>query len=164
MNTTRIATSLLLLIGGLTGCTSRSVADGNSPLLTTAQQPQLKLSKPQLVVQTGHANSVNGLAFSRDGKTILSGGVDGTMKLWRANRDEPLATLIALDKDDWVVVTSEGLFDASQGAEELMHYVVNTPERGYEVTPLEQLKSRYYEPGLLQKLLQGRTLEKGGGL
>ena len=38
MNTIRIATSLLLLIGGLTGCMSRSVADSKSLLLTTAQQ------------------------------------------------------------------------------------------------------------------------------
>lgn len=60
MNTTRIATALLLLVGGFTGCTSRFVADGKSPLLTTEQQPQLKASKPQLLVQTGHANSVDG--------------------------------------------------------------------------------------------------------
>jgi WD40 repeat protein len=103
----------------------------------------------------GHTSSVQSIAFSRDGKTILSGSFDGTMKLWRVDRDESLATLIALDKDDWVVVSSEGMFDSSRGAEKLMHYVLDTPERGYEIIPLEQLKSRYYEPGLLQKLLKG---------
>jgi WD40 repeat protein len=106
----------------------------------------------------GHTSPVQSVAFSRDGKTILSGSFDGTMKLWRADRDEQLATLIALDQDDWVVVTSEGLFESSPGAEKLIHYVLNTPERGYEVIPFDQLKSRYYEPSLLQKLLKGEQL------
>ena len=106
----------------------------------------------------GHTSSVQSIAFSRDGKTILSGSFDGTMKLWRADRDEPLATLIALDQDDWAVVASEGLFESSPGAEKLMHYVLNTPERGYEIIPFEQLKLRFYEPSLLQKLLKGEQL------
>jgi WD40 repeat protein len=90
----------------------------------------------------------------QDGKSILSGSFDGTMRLWRAESDKPLATLIPVDKDDWVVVTPDGRFDASPGAEKWMHYVVNTSEGAYQVLPLEQFKSRYYEAGLLQKLIR----------
>jgi WD40 repeat protein len=106
----------------------------------------------------GHTSSVQSVAFSGDGKTILSGSFDGTMKFWRADQDEPLATLIVLDQDDWVVVTPEGLIDSSPGAEKLIHYVSNTPEREYEIIPFEQLKSRYPEPNLLHKLLKGEQL------
>jgi len=93
MNTICIATSLLLLIGGLTGCTPRSVADSKSPRPTTAQQPQVKTSKPQLVVQTGHANSVNGLAFSADGKLLASAGGEKTIKVWDAGTGTQLHSL-----------------------------------------------------------------------
>ncbi len=48
----------------------------------------------------------------------------------------------------WAVTTPSGLFDASPDMMNDLHYVV-----GMEIIELEQLKSRFYEPGLLQKLL-----------
>lgn len=48
----------------------------------------------------------------------------------------------------WAVTSPSGLFDASPGMMNDLHYVV-----GMEIIELEQLKSRFYEPGLLQKLL-----------
>ena len=79
---------------------------------------------------------------------ITTGKEDHSTKLWDASTGEELATLVSIDSTDWVVTTPLGLFDASPGAMQLMHYVV-----GLEVIELEQLKERYYEPGLLQKLL-----------
>jgi WD40 repeat protein/uncharacterized caspase-like protein len=37
---------------------------------------------PELVLQTGHAMSVEGMAFSPDGKWLASGSLDNTVKLW----------------------------------------------------------------------------------
>ena len=48
----------------------------------------------------------------------------------------------------WAVTTPSGLFDASPEMMENLHYVM-----GMEVIELEQLKERYYEPGLLGKLM-----------
>jgi len=107
----------------------------------------------------GHLSEVNTVVFGRDGKLILSGSDDGTMRLWRLESDRPLATLISLDKDDWVVFTLEGRFDASPGAEKLMHYLRNTPGRGYEIIPFDQLKERDHESALLEKLLKGEHLQ-----
>ena len=102
----------------------------------------------------GHTSSVQSVAFSRDGKTILSGSFDGTMKLWRPESDEALATLIALDKTDWVIVTPDGHFDSSPGAEKLLRFVANNPDGQYKIIPFAELKARHYEAGLLQKLLK----------
>jgi hypothetical protein len=48
----------------------------------------------------------------------------------------------------WAVTTPSGLFDASPEMMENLHYVF-----GMEVVELGQLKERYYEPGLLGKLM-----------
>ena len=96
----------------------------------------------------GHSAWVYSTAFSNDGKKILTGSWDGTAKLWDASSGKELCTLISLDSTDWVVTTSEGLFDASPGAMKMMYYVA-----GQESIELEQLKERYYEPGLLEKLV-----------
>lgn len=38
--------------------------------------------KPELVVQTGHKENVNSVAFSPDGQYVLTGSADRTAKLW----------------------------------------------------------------------------------
>jgi len=96
----------------------------------------------------GHSSYVESVAFSPDRKYILTGGFDNMSKIWDTDSGKELATLIAIDSNDWVVTTPSGLFDASPGAMQLMHYMV-----GLEVVELKQLKTRYYEPYLLQKVM-----------
>ena len=46
--------------------------------------------------------------------------------------EDDVATLIALDQNDWAVVDTAGRWDASEEAQKLMYYSLATPE-GYEV-------------------------------
>ncbi len=97
---------------------------------------------------TGHEDDVTSLAFAPNSKQVLTGSLDNTSKLWSAVTGRELATLVAIDSTDWVVTTPSGLFDASPDAMKLMYYV-----QGLDVIELEQLKERYYEPGLLAKII-----------
>jgi len=97
---------------------------------------------------TGHTATVNSVAFHPSGKFIFSAGNDDMLKIWSVDSLCELATVVFLDSTDWVVVAPNGLFDASENAMDKMHYVY-----GLEVIEFTQLKDRYYEPHLLQKLL-----------
>lgn len=56
--------------------------------------------KPELVVQTGHSDEVRSVAFSPDGKTLASGGLDNAAKLWDVSTGAELRTLNG--HSDWV--------------------------------------------------------------
>ncbi|NVO01358.1 MAG: caspase family protein [Bacteroidetes bacterium] len=96
----------------------------------------------------GHTSWVNSVAFSPDDKYILTGSKDATTRIWTVSNAKELASFICLDNSDWVVTSSGGLFDASPEAMKLLYYL-----SGFETVELQQLKERYYEPSLLQKLL-----------
>ena len=99
-----------------------------------------------------HGGSMNSVAITTDGKMVLTAGEDHTLKFWDLESGKERLQYINIDDEDWIALTPEGLFDASPGAMNLMHYIVYY-EDTYEVIELEQLKARYYEPGLLQKVL-----------
>ncbi len=111
------------------------------------------LSGHQVQRYTGHASGILAIAFSPDGKYVVTCSQDKTSKLWDTHSGKELATLLAIDSSDWVVTTPSGLFDASDGARKLMHYVVDY-EAEKIVIGLEQLKARYWQPGLLGSILR----------
>ncbi|GAB5551796.1 MAG: hypothetical protein Sapg2KO_13870 [Saprospiraceae bacterium] len=100
----------------------------------------------------GHKAGVTSIAFFPSGKYLATGSKDGTNRFWSVETGLELATFIPIGTEDWVVTTPQGLYDASPGAAALLSYTVYY-ENNIEVIALEQLKARYYEPGLLTKLL-----------
>lgn len=100
----------------------------------------------------GHEDGISSVAFSPDGQTIITGSLDNMVKLWDLDKGRELATLIAIDAADWVLTTPSGLFDASPGAMIRLHYMM-----GLDVVELEQIKERYYEPGLITKVLNNSS-------
>ncbi len=96
----------------------------------------------------GHQGGVTGFSISENGKYLVSTGNDNFIKLWQINNQILQATQYSLGQGDWAWLSPNGLFDASNDAMNLMHYTYKD-----EPIQLQQLKERYYEPDLLQKLL-----------
>lgn len=97
----------------------------------------------------GHTDWVSSVVFSSDGSKIISAGADNSIRIWSVRTGKLLATLYSFTDNTWAVVDPEGRFDASDGGNvKGLHWVV-----GNEPIDLAQLKERYYEPGLLAKIM-----------
>src|SRR6266850_4137982 len=71
-------------------------------------------SNAELVLQTGHAMSVEAMAFSPDGKWLASGSVDNTVRLWEVATSREVRTLSGHTKAVKVVAfSSDGRLLAS---------------------------------------------------
>ncbi|MCB0531348.1 MAG: caspase family protein [Lewinellaceae bacterium] len=96
----------------------------------------------------GHTEPITALGFHPNRRHVYTVSADGTIKFWDIQSGEEVGTFIPLNATDWVVTSPSGLFDASPGAMRSMYFVF-----GLEIIELEQFKTRYYEPGLLAKIL-----------
>jgi WD40 repeat protein/uncharacterized caspase-like protein len=101
----------------------------------------------------GHSDGVEAVAFTHDGRCVLTGSRDGTTRIWNAATGEELARLISVnDGADWAVVTPEGLFDGSkQGREQVFYRIGNANE----LVPLDRFFQDFYYPGLLTEIWRG---------
>lgn len=102
----------------------------------------------------GHDKKVLSLTFSTDGRLLYSSSEDRTVRIWDWKAQKELGRIINWDDEEWVITTPEGLYDASPQAMERMYYVSPAPGNdSLEVIALNQLSERFYEPGLLPKLV-----------
>lgn len=102
----------------------------------------------------GSSSIIIDLAFSPDGNYLFSSGADQMTQVWQVSSGNNLAAVIGFKNGSWAVVDKQGRYDASNaGNISGLHWVI-----GKETIKLSQLKQRYYEPGLLAKVL-GNNLE-----
>ena len=92
----------------------------------------------------GHSGQIWGLAISSDGKYLVSGSDDKTVRLWNAKTGELIVTLFDGADDEWVMWTPEGFYAASEGASKLVGWQI---DRGPNEAP------RYITAGQLAKAL-----------
>lgn len=115
----------------------------------------------------GHSGDVLAVAPSPDDRYLLSGGCDQSLRIWTADRDEPLLTLFVAG-DDWIAWTPEGYYATSPGGERLMGWHVNNGEdQMASFFPALQFRKSLYRPDVIKLLLKAgstqRALEMAGG-
>jgi len=108
----------------------------------------------QLKVYKGHAAYISSIAFTPNGKNILSSGGDGSVRLWSVASGNELAKFYQFEKEQWVVITPEGYFNASpDGASH-----VNVRVRPLEVLNIDQFFEQFFNPAIVAKALQGEKV------
>jgi WD40 repeat protein len=95
---------------------------------------------------------------TRDKRFLIKEGQNGRLDLYDNNSRKLLASLIALDENDWAVVTPDGLFDGSPNSWKLLSWRMS--EQLYDIAPVEAFFNEFYRPNLLQDIFAGRTIER----
>jgi WD40 repeat protein/uncharacterized caspase-like protein len=98
----------------------------------------------------GHTGVVTSVAVSPDAKKLLSGSMDATIKVWDVESGALLGTAISFTDGEWIFMTPEGFFDASENGAKNLNVV-----RGLEVSSIDQLYDALHRPDLVQQKLAG---------
>jgi WD40 repeat protein len=78
---------------------------------------------------------------------------DSYLYVYDLKSKNQLLKWIQLDANNKIEMTSTGLFDSSPGALDKLYFV-----QGLDIIQLNQLKDRYYEPGIWKKVMNGEPL------
>jgi WD40 repeat protein len=98
----------------------------------------------------GHFAGVRSLAISSDGTRLVSASEDTTIKIWESASGGLLVSILGATNGEWVAITPEGFFSASEKGAELLSAV-----RGFEVYSMDQFYQSLYRPDLVREKLAG---------
>jgi len=95
----------------------------------------------------GTGDDVTGFVFLRNERYMLTEEYGG-LCLWDLDKKRKIGKIYMFEGSaDWVMVTDDGRFDATEGALKKMYFT-----KGKEIIPLESLYEKYYVPGLLKQI------------
>ena len=104
---------------------------------------------------TGHNSAVTSLTFTEDGKYLVSGSEDGSIKVWDLEKKQVIYTHVMLDEKRWTTQVPSGHFYATQEGMETMFFV-----RGTQIYALDQFFEEFYQPQLTVDLLSVNYQER----
>ncbi len=98
-------------------------------------------------IMRGTGDEVYGFVFLHNERYMLTEEYGG-LCLWDVEKKRKIAKIYMFEKSgDWVLLTDDGRFDATEGALKKMYFT-----KGKEIIPLESLYEKYYVPGLLKQI------------
>lgn len=108
----------------------------------------------------GHVGEIWAVAPSQDGRYLLSGSNDHTLRIWELNKSDPLLSLLFAGSD-WIAWTPEGYYACSPGGERLVGWHVNSgPDQMAVYYAATQFRNSLYRPDVIKRLLQTGSVEK----
>ncbi|MBW2569658.1 MAG: caspase family protein, partial [Deltaproteobacteria bacterium] len=102
----------------------------------------------------GHLKYITDIKFMPDGKSVFSGGFDGTMRLWDINTGKEIAQFITFKDGEWIVITPEGYYNSSANGDKHLNVSI-----GNRVYGIDQYRTTFYKPRIVEAVLRGVDIE-----
>ncbi len=99
---------------------------------------------------SGRTGWIMSVVFSPDGRFALAGIADGTTRVWQVDKCQEVAQMMATPDGEWLTMTPEGFFSASQRDTDMLAIV-----RGMESTTIGQVHQSLFNPDLVRESLAG---------
>jgi WD40 repeat protein len=102
----------------------------------------------------GHESDVYTLAVSPNGKFLVTGAADQTVRLWDIKSRALLVTLYQGTDGAWVIWTPEGYYASSPNAESIIGWQINNgADKAADYVTANQLRSHFYRPDILARTI-----------
>jgi WD40 repeat protein len=102
----------------------------------------------------GHESDVWAVATSSDGRLLVSGAQDQTLRLWNLATRELIVTLFHGTDGEWVLWTPQGYYTGSPGADRFVGWQINKgPRQAAEYVGAAQLRQHLYRPDIVEKAI-----------
>lgn len=103
----------------------------------------------------GHTSDVWSVAISADGRLLLSGSDDQTVRLWNRQTRENIVSIFYGRDGEWIIWTPQGYYAASPSGDKHVGWHINQGEdqAAWFVTAA-QLKQHFYRPDIIRRALE----------
>jgi WD40 repeat protein len=102
----------------------------------------------------GHESDVWAVTPSPDGRLLVSGSHDQTIRLWNVKTFELIATLFPGSDGEWVMWTPQGYYTSSPNGDRIVGWQINKGDvQAADYVTASQLRNTFYRPEIIEASL-----------
>jgi WD40 repeat protein len=126
------------------------ISGGSNGFLTAYQRNGSKIGD-----YVGHTGTVWAVAVSADGRFLVSGSLDQTVRLWNVTTRENLLTLFHGSNGEWVVWTPSGHYASSPNGDKMIGWQINKGvDKAADYISAAQLGQHFYRPDIINAAIK----------
>jgi WD40 repeat protein len=127
------------------------ISGGNNGLLIAYRRDGTKIGR-----FVGHESDVWAVAVSPDGRYLVSGSWDQTVRLWDVKSRQLLVSVLYGSDREWVMWTPEGFYTSSKkGAARVGWQINHGADKAADYVNGEQLRDAFFRPDLVAAKIAG---------